>query len=111
MILRPSRPASVLANLRRAWRRSLQLRVITITVVCTGVRVLIFGLVVGKLIPDGLVNTREAAAKELVVKNSDEAVALLESQITKGDPFGSSKIQNVVRTLSRSDGVTMAILP
>src|SRR5258705_9251143 len=112
-MLRPPRPASLLANIRRAWRRSLQLRVITITVVSTGVLVLIFGLVVSKLITDGLVSTREAAAKEVVQTNSDEAVLLLESQISGvRDPFGSSKIQNVVRTLSRADGgVALAILP
>ncbi len=111
-MLRPPHPASLLANLRRAWRRSLELRVITITVASTGVLVMIFGLVVGKLITDGLVDNREAAAKEIVVKNSDEAVRLLESQVSgPRDPLGTFKIGNVVRTLSKADGVNLAILP
>ena len=42
-MLRTPRPSSLLANLRRAWRRSLQLRVVTITVATTGALVLVFG--------------------------------------------------------------------
>jgi two-component system, OmpR family, sensor histidine kinase MtrB len=111
-MLRPPRPASLLANLRRAWRRSLQLRVITITVASTGVLVLIFGLVVGSLITDGLVRTKEASAKAIAQRNSDQAVLLLESQISgPRDPLGTSKIENVVKTLSRADAVNVAILP
>jgi two-component system sensor histidine kinase MtrB len=108
---RTPRPASLLANIRRAWRRSLQLRVITITVASTGVLVLVFGLVVGKLITDGLVNTRESSAKALVQKNSEEAVLLLGQISGPRDTLGSFKIQNVVRTLSKADGVNLAILP
>src|SRR5262245_11177485 len=108
-MLRPPRPASVLATIRRAWRRSLQLRVVSITVSATGVLVLIFGLVVGKLITDGLVNSRETGAKEIVAKNSEQAVGLLESQFSgPRDPLGTFKIANVVRTLSKADGVNVA---
>ena len=46
-MLRAPRPASLLANARRAWRRSLQLRVVTITLAASGALVLTFGLVVG----------------------------------------------------------------
>src|SRR5690242_20364311 len=111
-MLRPPHPASLLANLRRAWRRSLELRVITITVASTGVLVMIFGLVVGKLITDGLVNTRETAAKEVVLRSSGDAGRRLESQVSgPRDPLGTFTIGNVVRTLSKADGVNLAILP
>jgi two-component system sensor histidine kinase MtrB len=111
-MLRSPRPASLLAHLRRAWRRSLQLRIVTITVATTSALMLAFGLVVGSLITNGLVETKEAAAKATVEQNSTEALQLLESQISGvRDPLLISSIREVVRTLSRADGVKMAILP
>jgi len=111
-MLRPPRPGSLLAHIRRAWRRSLQLRIVTITVATTSAVMLAFGLIVGSLITNGLIETKEAAAKATVEKNSTEARLQLESKISGfRDPLLISSIQDVVRTLSRADGVKMAILP
>jgi two-component system sensor histidine kinase MtrB len=111
-MLRPPRPASLLAYLRRAWRRSLQLRMVTITVATTGVVMLVFGLIVGTLITNGLISTKEASAKAIVDKNSHEAVNLLDRQISGlNEPLAVSNIKSVVNQLSRADGVNLAILP
>ncbi len=111
-MLRPPRPGSLLAHLRRAWRRSLQLRIVTITVATTSAVMLTFGLIVGSLITNGLIEAKEAAAKATVDKNSTDAQQLLEIQISGvGDPLLISSIQDAVRRLSRADGVKMAILP
>jgi two-component system sensor histidine kinase MtrB len=111
-MLRSPRPRSLLAHIRRAWRRSLQVRIVTITVATTSAVMLAFGLIVGSLITNGLIETKEAAAKATVEKNSTEARQRLESQISGvRDPLLISSIQEAVRTLSRADGVKMAILP
>jgi two-component system, OmpR family, sensor histidine kinase MtrB len=111
-MLRPPRPRSLLAHIRRVWRRSLQVRIVTITVATTSAVMLTFGLIVGSLITNGLIRTKEAAAKATVEKSSQEAVSALESQISGvKDPLLISSIQDAVRTRSRADGVKMAILP
>ena len=73
---------------------------------------LAFGLVVGSLITNGLIETKEAAAKATVEQSSTEALQQLESQISGvRDPLLISSIKEVVRTRGREDGVKMAILP
>jgi two-component system sensor histidine kinase MtrB len=102
----------VLANLRRVWRRSLQVRVVTITVASTGVLALIFGLVVGTIITDGLLDARHAAAKSIVDKTSADSRDRISSLIAgPRDPLGRSKVQSVVTTTRRAAGVDVAILP
>jgi two-component system sensor histidine kinase MtrB len=102
---------TVLSNLRRTWRRSLQVRMVTITVVTTGAVMLIFGIVVGSLITNGLVTHQEREAKDVVLKNSDEAVRLLASQISgDGDPLAPVTLRNVANTLSHRDGVNLTLV-
>jgi two-component system, OmpR family, sensor histidine kinase MtrB len=111
-MLRSPHPASLLAHLRRAWRRSLQLRMVTITVVTTSVVMVVFGLVVGSLITNGLIRGKEDAAKATVDKSTQEAVNLLNGQISGlRDPLAIPNIASVVNTLSKADGVKVAILP
>jgi two-component system sensor histidine kinase MtrB len=111
-MLRTPRPSSLLAHIRGAWRRSLQLRMVTITVVTASVVMLIFGLVVGTLITNGLVRGREDAAKALVEKDSANAVRLLDRQVSGfDDPFAVPSIRDVVETSKRQVGVHVAILP
>jgi len=69
-MLRTPRPASLLANARRAWRQSLQVRVITITLASSGALVLTFGLVVGGLITNGLVNAKTGSELQVVKDGS-----------------------------------------
>ena len=69
-MLRAPRPASLLANARRAWRRSLQLRVVTITLAASGALVLTFGLVVSTLITNGLVDAKTRSELQIVKNGS-----------------------------------------
>jgi hypothetical protein len=103
--------ATILTNLRRTWRRSLQVRMVTITVVTTGAVMLVFGIVVGSLITNGLVSRQQEDAKAVVVKNSGEALQLLESQISGyGDPLANISIFNVENTLKNQDGVDLVLV-
>jgi two-component system sensor histidine kinase MtrB len=85
---------------------------VTITVATTSVIMIVFGLVVGSLITNGLVRTKEASAKATVDKNSTETRNTLESQISGfRDSFFAQNINATVRIQSRADNVAMAILP
>jgi hypothetical protein len=55
--------------------------VVTITAASTGVLALIFGLVVGTIITDGLLDARHAAAKSIVDKTSVDSRDRLSSSI------------------------------
>ncbi|HEY7225764.1 MAG TPA: MtrAB system histidine kinase MtrB [Micromonosporaceae bacterium] len=102
----------MLARVQLTWRRSLQFRMVTITVATAGMVMLVFGVVVGSLITNGLVASQEATAKATVEKDSDQAVSLLESQVSGADdPFIVNNIRYVVNKLSAQDGVTLSILP
>jgi hypothetical protein len=85
---------------------------VTITVVTTSVVMVVFGLVVGSLITNGLIRGKEDAAKATVDKSTQEAVNLLNGQISGlRDPLAIPNIASVVNTLSKADGVKVAILP
>jgi two-component system sensor histidine kinase MtrB len=110
---RPTTPGSILASVRRTWRRSLQFRMVTITVVATGTVMTVFGVVVGTLITNGLIETRHAAAELLVEKNTAFAVDRL-GQAVAGPPrdaSSASPIRDVTVDAARRDGVTLTILP
>ena len=79
---RPSRRCSPTPG--GAWRRSLQLRMVTITLAATGALVLTFGLVVGALITNGLVEAKEAAAKAggRWTSSTDAVERMLDSQVS-----------------------------
>ena len=112
-MLRTPRPASIVANVQRAWRRSLQLRVVTITLATSTALMITFGLVVGGLITNGLVTAKANNAKRAVDQGSDYAVNQLNSQISNpNDGFAGNTVRQVVRTLAAPEnGVTIAILP
>jgi two-component system sensor histidine kinase MtrB len=112
-MLRTPRPASFLANVRRTWRRSLQLRVITISLAASTALMLTFGLVVSSVITSGLVNNRQAAARQSVLAGSDYAAQQLNSQIINPDDgFAGGVISNVVRALEgREVGAKVVIIP
>jgi two-component system sensor histidine kinase MtrB len=111
-MLQTPRPASIIANVRRTWRRSLQARVVTITLATSGALMLTFGLVVGSLITNGLVSARTASAQSAVDAGSEYAKAQLNVQIADPDDgFASNTIAGVLRALaSRENGLTVAIV-
>ncbi len=110
---RPRTPGAILANVRRAWRRSLQFRMVTITVAATSLVMLVFGVVLGSLITNGLVSGQAADAKDIVVKSSDDAVDMLKRQVSgPGDPLSArATMQSIEKNLSSRDGVRIALLP
>jgi two-component system sensor histidine kinase MtrB len=111
-MLRTSSPGPILAHVRRTWRRSLQVRMVTITVATTAALMVVFGVVVGSLITNGLVAAQEASAKATVLENSADAVGRLERQVSDiEDPYYVPNVRSVVRELSRQDEVALAIHP
>jgi two-component system sensor histidine kinase MtrB len=113
-MLRPPKPASIIANVRRIWRRSLQVRVVTITLATSGALVLIFGFIVGASITDGLVDAKTRSAEQSFLAGTKIAQEQLSSNIPTAD-FGiaTQSMQAVINGLEREerDGVRVAILP
>jgi len=108
-MLRAPKPASIVANVRRAWRRSLQIRVVTITLAAAGALVLTFGLVVGGLITNGLVNAKTAAAQKIV--DSTKSTAFLQlNQVGPSDPLAANKIGVALSTATGGDDSVAVVL-
>jgi len=117
----PPRLASLLADLladgKRAWRRSLQLRVVTITLVSSGVLVVIFGLILGSLITEQLVDAKTRNVQKTIVDPGTElAFDLLNSGMSSAaDPAAKEKIDEVLRDVLRDardvHGVVVALVP
>jgi two-component system sensor histidine kinase MtrB len=101
----------MLANAQRAWRRSLQLRVVTITLATSGVLVIIFGLVVSGLITNGLLDSKQASAKRTVESASRDATSELVT-LNPRSTFTPYRLTALTRQLSSRDGgVDVAIVP
>jgi two-component system sensor histidine kinase MtrB len=86
---------------------------VTITVVATGAVMTVFGVVVGTLITNNLIDARHAAAKSVVEKNTEYAVDRL-GQAVAGPPRDAASardIREVIEDATRLDGVLMTILP
>lgn len=113
-MLPPSRSASLLANARRAWRGSVQLRVVAITLVSSGVLVVIFGVLVGNMITNGLVGAKTESARKQVEVNSVYALEQLSVISNDQDPLGDNNIFTVISALANRDqgsGIDVAIVP
>jgi len=76
-MLRPPRPATLLASAQLAWRRSLQLRIVTITLVISGTLVATFGLLVGSMITEGTVRAKTERSQKLAADGTEYAVEQL----------------------------------
>jgi two-component system sensor histidine kinase MtrB len=108
-MLRAPRPASILANARRAWRRSLQVRVVTITLASSSALVLTFGLIVGGLITNGLVSAKVNNEKQVV----DDGTALAHKGLdvfVPNDPALPQRIDGVRSDVAARDA-TVAVVP
>jgi len=100
---------------RRAWRRSLQLRMVTITLLVSGVLVGAFGTLVASRITDGLVRARVDSGVEQVREAAELAAPQLGGITDPADtslPSLVSQIgQRLADTSSQDTGVVVAILP
>jgi two-component system sensor histidine kinase MtrB len=112
-MLRPPRPATILANAQRAWRQSLQVRVVTITLATSGVLVASFGVLVSNQITTGIIDARTERAQEVVDAGSRKAGEQLDSLIGDADePAADSEVRQVVADLGSADqDVDVAIIP
>jgi two-component system sensor histidine kinase MtrB len=100
---------------RRAWRRSLQLRMVAITLIVSGVLVGIFGSVVASRITDGLVRERVDSGLEQVQDAAKVAAPQLAGINDPADTSLPSLINQVGQRLSdtssQDTGVVVVILP
>src|SRR5262245_26160714 len=114
-MLRPPRPASLLATIEHAWRRSLQVRIVTITLVTSGALVATFGLLVGYMITDGTVRAKTERSQKLATAGSEYAVSQLGSLISDSrETSASANVQTVLSELGRrgeGSDVDVAIIP
>jgi two-component system, OmpR family, sensor histidine kinase MtrB len=113
-MLRPARTSAVVSTARRAWHRSLQLRIVSITLVCSTALVAGFGLLVGNMITNGLVRAKTEAATRLVAAGSESARDQLLLIDGAQDPAAPSTMLTVVAGLANQDqasGVVVALLP
>lgn len=114
-MLRSPRPASLLASAQLAWRRSLQLRIVTITLVISGSLVATFGLLVGYMITDGSVRAKTERSQKLATAGSEYAVEQLGSLISDPRETGAdSNLKTVLSDLAKAgegSDVDVAIIP
>jgi len=105
--------AKLVADLQRTWRRSLQVRVVTITLATSGALVMTFGLVVGQMINSSMLNTHSVGAEKQVRRGSEFAAGQLQGVTSARDPILSSRVLGVVSELatrSQASGADVAIL-
>src|SRR5690606_25888429 len=105
--------ATIIANVRRIWRRSLQVRVVTITLAASGVLVITFGFVVGAAITTGLIDAETEAAKGAVEASTRAAQdELRDFDPDPADPdFAVADLQRITTDLEDRARVRVAILP
>jgi two-component system, OmpR family, sensor histidine kinase MtrB len=100
------------AAARRTWRRSLQLRLVVITLVMAGVMVGVFGVLLASMITEGLVNAKKASALSQVYQGARTVDSQLEPIKDPGDPSLSSSISGVLsRLVTTTDGGSVALVP
>jgi two-component system sensor histidine kinase MtrB len=103
------------ATLRRMWRRSLQFRMVAITLVVSGLLVGAFGALVASRITDGLVRARVDSGLEQVRESAKLATPQLAGITDPADTSLPSLVNQVGQRLSdtssQDTGVVVAILP
>ncbi|MGH3660641.1 MAG: MtrAB system histidine kinase MtrB [Micromonosporaceae bacterium] len=88
----------------RHWRRSLQLRVVTITLVCSALVVAGFGLVVAQRVTDGLVDAKRDAALGQMESGRRHAQQQLSVLAAHDDPNLKPTLLSLISTLSNVPG-------
>src|SRR3954454_3637377 len=111
----PSRPATLLAAIRRAWRRSLQLRVVTLTLVMSTALVATFGLVVATMIVNGLLTAKTNDARKQVAAGTESLRDFMKDvRDINVDPYPAEKLPEFVSSLTRGNqdsGFSVAVAP
>nr|WP_203845390.1 MtrAB system histidine kinase MtrB [Dactylosporangium siamense] len=90
------------AAARRQWRRSLQFRVVGITLLLSAILVSAFGFTVAALISEGVLNTQEKASKERIQRGAGQAARQLEGYTQADDPGLPGKMRVVATDLASS---------
>ncbi|GAA0729677.1 HAMP domain-containing histidine kinase [Dactylosporangium roseum] len=90
------------AATRRRWRRSLQFRVVGITLLLSAALVLAFGYTVASLISQGVLESRINTAKEQISGGATYAAHELEGFTQADDPGLPGKLQTVAGYLATS---------
>jgi two-component system sensor histidine kinase MtrB len=88
------------AAARRAWRLSLQLRIVTLTLLVSGLLVGTFGVLVAKLVTDGQVQDRTTEARQQVDRGAEYATKQLSSISQRDDPNYANTVTQVLSTLA-----------
>jgi two-component system sensor histidine kinase MtrB len=96
---------------RRAWRRSLQLRMVVITLLVAGLLVGAFGVLVASMITEGLVNAKVTSAREQVIEGAGQLANQLDVITDPADPSLHKAVSEVLGQLaSNTEGGSVAIL-
>jgi two-component system, OmpR family, sensor histidine kinase MtrB len=88
---------------RRAWRSSLQIRVVSITLVLSALVVAVFGFVVASRITSGLLDAKVKAAYKQVSQGEAYASSQLKGATQPGDPALLTTVPAVVVALGNPD--------
>jgi two-component system sensor histidine kinase MtrB len=88
---------------RRAWRRSLQARIVSITLVLSVLVVAVFGFVVASRITGGLLDAKVRAANKTVDQGVAYAASQLKGVTQPGDPALLTTIPAVVVALGNTE--------
>jgi two-component system sensor histidine kinase MtrB len=100
---------------RRAWRRSLQVRMVTITLVVSAALVGAFGYLVAQRITVAMLNNKITRAQEQADKGASTTAQQLQGFSQPNDPNLSLTLTDVLRGLASTDqqggGVVVAIRP
>ncbi|NJC84957.1 HAMP domain-containing histidine kinase [Planosporangium mesophilum] len=94
--------ARLAAQARRAWRRSLQLRIVSITLVLSALLVGVFGFVVASRITGGLLDAKVRSASRQVDQGVAYAASQLKGVTQSGDPALLSTVPAVVVALGNT---------
>jgi len=102
------------ATLRRTWRQSLQLRMVCITLVVSGLLIGVFGVLVASMITNGLLRDKNRVAEHQVRTGAEVAAQQLALDIGS-DPSLPGEITKVLTKLAgtpeQGGGIIVAMLP
>jgi two-component system, OmpR family, sensor histidine kinase MtrB len=109
------RATAVWASAQRAWRRSLQLRIVTITLLTSGLLVGAVGYLVVDTIKDGILREKESDAQLKVRNGAQFAAQQLGFGTVRSDPNLPGEITKVLTQLAgtpeQGGGVIVAMIP
>jgi two-component system sensor histidine kinase MtrB len=97
------RAARAWARAHRTWRRSLQVRIVSITLVLSALVVAVFGLVVASRITNGLLEAKIETARKQVEQGEAYASSQLKGVTQPGDPALLNTVPAVVAALGNDD--------